>query len=228
MTTDLIHGDGSLPPITPQSVSSTAGQVVDVEARLRRQPEELARWESRAEEQLREEIEEREAFDRIASELLAYIDRTERQQNEFRMEGAGPRIEEQLRAEVGEREAFDRLAQNLLAHLEQESGLRGTRVSARSRMPVTLGQRYAQIFAAGHAYGTEPQNEASQSEPSRFRKTMILARAAFVVLYRRGPRALARRTGDWLMGKRGYYLRDISSASPARSITEAEPSDPSR
>jgi len=194
MATDLIGGEDGLQPITPESMSSTAAQLVDLEERLRRRTEELARWERRAEGQLRDEIEEREAFDRIAIELLTYIDRTERQKGEFRVEGSGPRMEEQLRADIAEREAFDRLAEETLAHLDQ--------------MERSLRERDLAIARPGNAH----------LAPSHLMKAVILAQASAIVLYHHGPRALARHVSDWLTGKRGYYLRDITPMQRSRSL----------
>jgi hypothetical protein len=204
MTTDLIGGEDGLEPITPEGMSSTDAQLVDLEERLRRKTEELARWERRAEEQLRDEIEEREAFDRIAIELLAYIDRTERKKGEFRVEGAGPRMEEQLRADIAEREVFNRLAEEMLAHLKL--------------MERSLRERDLAIAHLGN----------SHSAPSHLMKAVILARASAIVLYHHGPRALARRVSDWLTGKRGYYLRDITPMPRSGATRQAEPAVPLR
>jgi len=55
---------------------------------------------------------------------------------------------------------------------------------------------------------------------------VILAQASAIVLYHHGPRALARHVSDWLTGKRGYYLRDITPMPRPRASRQAKPAVP--
>jgi hypothetical protein len=73
---------------------------------------------------------------------------------------------------------------------------------------------------------TTAQLAASQGElawlnSSRGVRAVKLARAARATLTQRGPRALAQRVGSWLLGKRGYHLRDI----PAAGATQTTPTE---
>ncbi len=59
------------------------------------------------------------------------------------------------------------------------------------------------------------QSELAWLNASRGVRAVKLARASRAVLTQKGPLALAQRVGSWLLGKRGYHLRDIPAASAA-------------
>lgn len=54
-------------------------------------------------------------------------------------------------------------------------------------------------------------------ESSKVVRVVKLARASRTVLRRKGPFALAKRSTLWLVGKRGYYLRDIEGPKATRA-----------
>ena len=76
-----------------------------------------------------------------------------------------------------------------------------------------------QQLATATAQLAGAQGELAWLNSSRGVRAVKLARAARATLAQRGPLALAQRMGGWLLGKRGYYLRDIpaAGATPGKS-----------
>lgn len=109
------------------------------------------------------------------------------------------------------------------AHVKREEALQRTLAAQHAQQRTVLAREYETALAASRA--RLEQSEANRNailwqlkwlEASKFVRAVKLARAARAVLARKGPFALTKRVFLWLIGRRGYHLRDIDNQPTPR------------
>ncbi|HEU5346534.1 MAG TPA: glycosyltransferase [Ktedonobacterales bacterium] len=133
-----------------------------------------------------------------------------------------------------DREAFARLAARLGAGIADHEEARRLRAEVadltmarqemeRERVKLARDQAAALNMETARATALEVGLAGAQAytaalESSRVVRLTKLARASGMVLRHKGPVALSRHVGQWLLGRRGYHLNDIASENKEEVI----------